>query len=240
MKRPVIYIASRAHSGSTLLSLLLSGHPRLVALGEVFNLIDIKAGQIILVYCDNITIQNQELTHTSNGIQLVGTDNCFIYGNILSDNNRGIQISHFSHNNNIVGNTISNNSYCGIHGSPNGGNIEGNTISNNDNGIFIYSCGGNNVYRNLISNNLYGVKIWWITTAINTISFNNLIDNKRDAGFHLLYVHRYINWSNNYWERPRLLPKLVFGKMSWKSSRYYIPWICFDWHPAREPYDIEV
>ena len=46
MARQVVFIASRAHSGSTLLNLLLSGHPRLVALGEVFNLFDFEAGHI--------------------------------------------------------------------------------------------------------------------------------------------------------------------------------------------------
>ena len=46
MNRQVVFIASRAHSGSTLLNLLMSSQPRLVALGEVFNLFDFKAGHI--------------------------------------------------------------------------------------------------------------------------------------------------------------------------------------------------
>lgn len=46
MARQVVFIASRAHSGSTFLNLLLSGQPRLVALGEVFNLFDFEAGHI--------------------------------------------------------------------------------------------------------------------------------------------------------------------------------------------------
>jgi hypothetical protein len=40
MSRRVIYIASRAHSGSTFLDLLLSGHPRIIGLGEVYSLFD--------------------------------------------------------------------------------------------------------------------------------------------------------------------------------------------------------
>lgn len=46
MSRRIIYISSRAHSGTTLLSLLLSGHPRLIALGEIASLFDFKAGHI--------------------------------------------------------------------------------------------------------------------------------------------------------------------------------------------------
>jgi len=197
--------------------------------------VDTKAGQIILVYCDNITIHNQELTHTNIGIQLEGTDYCFIYDNILSDNNRGIDLRPFSDHNNIVGNTISNNSY-GIYGPSLVNNIEGNTISNNGHGIYSYGQGGNNIYRNLISNNLYGVKLEW--TSDNNISFNNFINNDRNACFHVFYSHRYNNWNSNYWDRPLLLPKLIFGKISWKRSEFYIPWINFDRNPAKQPYDI--
>lgn len=40
--RQVIYIASRGHSGSTLLNLMLGGHPRTVAVGEVYSLFGVK------------------------------------------------------------------------------------------------------------------------------------------------------------------------------------------------------
>lgn len=46
MARQVVFIASRARSGSTLLNLLMSSQPRLVALGEIFNLFDFEAGHI--------------------------------------------------------------------------------------------------------------------------------------------------------------------------------------------------
>lgn len=46
MKQQVVYIASRAHSGSTFLNLLLSGHPRLVGVGEVYSLFDFSAGHV--------------------------------------------------------------------------------------------------------------------------------------------------------------------------------------------------
>jgi hypothetical protein len=40
--RQVVFIAGRAHSGSTLLDLMLSGHPRLIGVGEVYSLFDPK------------------------------------------------------------------------------------------------------------------------------------------------------------------------------------------------------
>ncbi len=42
-------------------------------------------------------------------------------------------------------------------------------------------------------------------------------------------------WNENYWNRPRFLPKLIFGRI---GIYYLAPWINVDWHPAQEPYDI--
>jgi hypothetical protein len=42
-------------------------------------------------------------------------------------------------------------------------------------------------------------------------------------------------WSRNYWNRPRLLPKLIFGKIEIGSDR--ILWINIDWRPALKPND---
>ncbi|MBA7636881.1 hypothetical protein ES703_44509 [subsurface metagenome] len=50
-------------------------------------------------------------------------------------------------------------------------------------------------------------------------------------------------WDNNYWNRPRLLPKVILGSgeivFKW-GIIFFIPFpiIEFDWHPAQEPYDI--
>jgi hypothetical protein len=38
--KQLIYISGRAHSGSTLLDLMLGGHPRLIGVGEVYSLFD--------------------------------------------------------------------------------------------------------------------------------------------------------------------------------------------------------
>ena len=38
--KPIVFISSRGHSGSTLLDLMLSGHPRLIGVGEVYSLFD--------------------------------------------------------------------------------------------------------------------------------------------------------------------------------------------------------
>ncbi len=76
-------------------------------------------------------------------------------------------------------------------------------------------------------------------SILNIIIKNNFIDNERDAYF-AGGIFRFNIWLLNYWYKPRILPKLIFGKIK-KIGLVYItiPWINFDWHPARKPYDIE-
>ena len=67
----------------------------------------------------------------------------------------------------------------------------------------------------------------------NRIHQNNFIYNIPNAHFWRSYDN---TWKNNYWNRPRLSPKLIFGRIG--LSEGLIPWINVDWHPAQEPYDI--
>jgi hypothetical protein len=120
--------------------------------------------------------------------------------------------------------------------------ISGNTVDLNKNaGIDIaadYIWGGsipsvNNIVQyNIISKNDIGILISsspyegdYYTN--NTFFKNNIIRNKVQA-FTLISDKNI--WQNNYWNRPRIFPKCIFG----------FPFIDFDWRPALKPYDIEV
>ena len=59
---------------------------------------------------------------------------------------------------------------------------------------------------------------------------NNIVNHFRSARV----WNSFVFWDSNYWGRPRILPKLIFG------FYYILPIIYFDWHPAKEPYDIGV
>ena len=75
--------------------------------------------------------------------------------------------------------------------------------------------------------------------AVFSAAVNNIMNSKEKDGFFLSYSKsNSINtWNENYWERPRLLPKLIFGKKM-SSEQLFPRWINIDWHPAKEPYDI--
>jgi parallel beta-helix repeat protein len=135
-----------------------------------------SAGQVILRYCDNITISHQDLSHTSISIALINSSHCIIKYNILENNSDHCIYLYNSHNNTINNNSI-RNSYNGI-------DILGshqNTITNNnlsDNylrGIWAggsYDLGPSNY--NLIADNYILTNEW---AGIGISGKNNIIEN---------------------------------------------------------------
>jgi len=43
-------------------------------------------------------------------------------------------------------------------------------------------------------------------------------------------------WGNNYWDKGRIFPYPIFGKV--QINIIQLPWMNFDWHPAKKPYEI--
>ena len=117
---------------------------------------------------------------------------------------------------------------------------DNNVISNNKitgyaKGIVISERSKDNeIFSNHISNNDLGIDIYF-HSHFNKILSNNFIGNERSASFHFTFLNQ---WSRNYWDIPRFLPKPIFGTIGFPLNE--IQWINFDWRPAKEPYDIGV
>jgi parallel beta-helix repeat protein len=155
----------------------------------------------------------------------------------------------------ITGNIISNNGYYGIYlGLSQFNTIKGNIISNNNlSGIYLYVSKFNTIKGNIISHNPNGIYLSGYTAFVelrkaifngsifNTIINNNFLENGRNAFFQNSFINR---WKQNYWNRPRILPKLIFGRYYSHSpftTPTRIPWRPqIDWRPALKPYTIEV
>ncbi len=117
---------------------------------------------------------------------------------------------------------------------------------NSEYGLFIHSWIGKSS-NNIISGNHFirnknGVKLEGFETYFNLITKNNFIFNKYSQA---LFENSLINiWINNYWNRPRLLPKPIIGTFDFPISSYPywdiipIPLLKFDWWPARMPFKI--
>jgi len=224
-----------------------------------------SSGNVVFILgdCVNIsgfTIQNSGNGESDAGIHLWSNDST-ISGNIMDNNFYGIYQFH-STRNIIVENDVTNNNNCGIvligstltsvsdnyvNGQPFNGiglgqgseknTISRNTIINNAySGIRVISSLDNTILENLLEGNLVGVRLEY--SSDNNIIRNTFLESseRKALFFGDSISHRRNTWDENYWERSRLLPKPIFGRMG--KLLLLIPLVAFDWHPAKEPYDI--
>jgi parallel beta-helix repeat protein len=126
----------------------------LVYLEDTSDLAIADAGQIILVKCSNITVENQNLSNTCVGIELWETENSRISNSTANNNRDGISL-RISRNNIITGNNVSNNNGYGIYLSDSSKNIlTNNTVkSNNNGGIWLSSSSNNTLTKNTMTGN---------------------------------------------------------------------------------------
>jgi len=91
----------------------VNGKP-LVYLENASDIEVTDAGQVILVNCTNITVENLDLSNTSVGIELLHTQNSTIRNNNITNNKLYGFILESSNNNTLQGNTINDNHGYGL------------------------------------------------------------------------------------------------------------------------------
>jgi parallel beta-helix repeat protein len=138
-------------------------------------------GQVILVNCDNVSIEDLDLSNTSVGVELWKTTNSVITGNTANSSAHcGIYLG-FSSNNTLTNNTANSNSYdpsyrrgiCLYYSSNN--TLTDNTASNNTGGIYLEDSSNNILTNNTASNNRWGIYLY--QSSNNPITDNNVSNN---------------------------------------------------------------
>jgi parallel beta-helix repeat protein len=178
---------------------------------------------------DNVINNNKAI-----GIELKETYLSEIENNeILNNGQVGIFLTNSNYNR-IFKNEISQNRNDGIYfNNSNYNEILNNSISNNfRDGVEIYYSNDNLIRFNILEKNNRGVHLF--LSEKNLIHNNNFLKNNINSFFYGSYIYENNEWLSNYWNRPRLLPKPIFG------IGYFVPWLEFDLNPASEPYDIEI
>jgi len=157
---------------------------------------------------------------------------------------------------NISGLTIQNSGHVYLHDAgiqvfSQFGNFSNNILLQNRYGIYLYETKGNTVSGNIISHNADGILLWessdtivhntlsdnWYGIYLDDSSNNFILENNFYSNMQHAFFENGLNtWENNYWGRPRLLPKLIFGTIQIDTT--WIPWINIDWHPSQQPYNI--
>jgi len=204
--------------------------------------------------CKNIEISNCYIhNNAGDGVLIVDEfENVEIHHNIISENEDGLYIDGNVDNIDIHHNIISQNKGRPDYGLGGFGIgisrdemtnvlVHNNVISENGNliefsaGIYISTHSSITIKHNMISSNeKYG--IYLAHSFGHNILENNFINNEKEAFFTFYTGDQSNTWDRNYWDRPRVFPKVIFGKMETKLG--WIPWIEFDWHPSKKPYDI--
>ena len=181
------------------------------------------AGQVILMNCSNVLVENQNLNDASigmqvafssfitmknnkaGGISLAYSSNEMISNNDCSNNGHGIRLSHSSNNtisNNDCSNNIAINAGIFLLDSSNDNTISNNDCSNNKiAGIWLIKSSNNRVSNNNCSNNYGGI---WLqsSSSSNTVSNNNCSDNGYgiqldESSNNFIYLNNFINNTYN-------------------------------------------
>ena len=175
------------------------------------------AGQVILIDCANVTINNLELSNVDIGIQLYECTNCFIISNLLSYSYAGITFAN-STSNIILGNIFINNELSLLFSFSEDNNISGNHFENEFFNVGL-AISNNNLFSK--NNFIFNFSFYRLKSIISVES-----DNK---------------WKGNYWNRARWLPVFIWGTKIIRLFRYRTrPCLDIDWRPAQEPYEIGV
>ena len=152
------------------------------------------AGQIILVNCTNVAVENQNLKNASVGIQIAFSSDITIKNNKCSNNRDGISLCWNSNNNSISNNNCSNNKYgIFLYNSNNNSISNNNCLNNKGYGIDLGDSDNNTLSNNSCSNNRYdGIDLRYSDS--NIMSNNNCSNNR--CGIFLSYSNNN-NISNN-------------------------------------------
>lgn len=155
----------------------VNGKP-LVYLEGASDLVINDAGQVILVSCNNISVENLNLSNTTVGVELWKTNHTLITQNKIANNRCGIGLYGSSSNNTVLGNTVAANTWDGIRlcDSSCNNTISGNNVTSNYYGINLYAAPYNNtVLENNVTYNFYGIRLY--ASSNNTISQNTVTRN---------------------------------------------------------------
>jgi parallel beta-helix repeat protein len=123
--------------------------------------------------------------------------------------------------------------------------IKDNIIMYNNEGIELR--GSQNVLTNNQIANNYNFGLYLFYASLCLVQLNNFINNQKHTGFEI-FSRKGNQFLSNYWDNSLGFgPKAIFGMRYiqffvdyWGNPLYLsIPWVQFDWHPAKEPYNIQ-
>jgi len=174
---------------------LVNGKP-LVYLEGVSDYVIQNAGQVILINCSRIRVENLDLSKATAGVWLWRTNSTKIVGNNITNNLWGFSgfspvwsISGESLNCTISGNNITNNRFGVWLSSFPHSTLSGNYVSYNEYGVHIADCHNSTISGNNVLNNVLGILVSGesdgSTISGNTVSSKEHADDPTCLGIEL-------------------------------------------------------
>ena len=249
-----IYYLSNAPTSypNTVINNTINGKRLVYWDGESNKTIENDAGQIILMKCNNITVENLEISNVSTGIFLFKTNDCHIRNNSISSVGCGIRLYDSSNNNTILDNNISFNGYIGILlGNCSNSIISSNVISNNWDGIYMEElrpkpnviCLNKNtiISGNVISSNRrFNI---FITSSLKTYIYRNNITDAGDDAFPSLSIFSSLftkieqnNFIDNVIDARFTKAYFCHWKGNYWDEPRFLPYPVYGWMSYRPPY----
>ena len=182
------------------------------------------AGQLILVNCSYMRIDNFSISNTSIGIEIAYSSFIQLFNNNFSHNNlNGIRL-YYSENNKIFTNILSKNGWGGLSlWYSDNNSIFDNIIGNNlyDDVEILFSSNKNKIYSNTIKNSPYGIGIR--DSNDNMIHWNNIYGHEN---YGMVVQNSKANARWNWWGSP--LGTFFGDKIAASNGRiYFFPWLPF-------------
>ena len=202
------------------------------------------AGQVILVNCSNVIVENQNLNDARDGIVVAFSSYIAISNNICTNNGHGISLRD-SNNSKISNNICANNGYGIPLRDSNNNNISNNICTNNGHGIYLWNSNDNSISNNNCSNNRYGISFH--SSYNSSIYLNNFINstfktvdssdstNIWNTTSPIAYTYNgktYTNYLGNYWDDYTDVDSEHDG--IWDNPHNIYP--DWDYHPLVEPF----
>lgn len=139
----------------------------------------------------------------------------------------------YNSSSNSISNNYVNGKQYGFYFSQSKHNkINYNTIENTTIALYL----DNTTFTTIELNSIQyctGYGIFLMNSNFQKIQNNNFMNNHNDAFFN---NHVFNYWNHNYWNKTRILPKIITG--TFNVGGIILPWINIDWRPAKKPYSI--
>jgi parallel beta-helix repeat protein len=195
----------------------VNGLPLLYLVEQSNKIIQEKAGQIILVKCDNITISSQHFDKTCEVcIELFISRDCNIIGNNISNKYFGIYLLN-SERNNLRNNFLKNVSTGFYLLNADKNKISFNSVNNCRYSAYFYRADQNVVSNNSFTDCLMGIRSY--DSNYNIFSFN-LIANCSEDGIYLSFSCNFNQFLNNTIKNCRYKGIYILGstKFWWDTA----------------------